>query len=373
VIDVLDMAVSHIVYDRAPRLGPSPPQWPMPITVINWFHTRFFVREIYNTIITLEKRGYDLKEIAHFLWGPSVISHWAYFAQCPIKGLSYEEVIDFFEKTADLLACLRIDDIFCKSYKNILWNEENIRHTLNEYEYISVRENETLRDMFVRLNVMLWHYCGLINVGHHVFSHEFHGPYNLSDGKVLLVREYYNLKPEDVWNFTKEVPYRSLMTLEIYKDLQIKIDAFNHLETTEPLPSHLESFTVVVNNREFDGKDPESFMKVLFDKMGRALNQGILLIRNFDKKDWINKVIWMRHLYLKPAKDALGVDWRPKEELLSLPDLIGEAEKYVLEYIVKQQYPVVMKNPPDIAKEKLLILWCNNILSLKEGSYEGNA
>ena len=57
----------------------QPPLWPFSVIETNWYYSRFFVRELHNTISMLEASGMAIADLARLCWGPSAISHWFYF------------------------------------------------------------------------------------------------------------------------------------------------------------------------------------------------------------------------------------------------------------------------------------------------------
>jgi len=357
--EVLRMAVRHIA-TSAPRPGtpPAPPMWPLPVLLINRLHTMFFVQEIHSVLERLWDKGPE--KLGKLLWGPSAIAHWSYFAQLtPFIDMGREQLIEFFERTADLLLALRREDPFCKEERNVIWDESKLEE-VKGLEFVKPSPEE--KRLLSTINVSLWQYARILQCNHHVYSHEFHGPYDLGDS-ILLVREYFDLKPVQVWEEVKGFPYEKLLILETYrKGFDLRIDTFNHLYSDEPLPNNLTSFLILVDGKEFAGRDKDDFLTELNQALNNSFSELSSHISSFSPRDWFEKIIWMRHYYLRKAKELLSEDWKPTSEELKLAEQDPEEMRREVMPFVGRQFKIAMENPPEVAEKLLLELWEKFIL-----------
>lgn len=334
-------AVSEFIVKGA---GGMPPMWPFSIIEINWYHSKFLPKEIVSAYRDLKRKSYKDEEISEVFWGPSAVTHWLYIAEhalggkegeSPFEGLSVRESQEFLEKTVDLISLQRKEDIFCRDFKNIVLGQKEVAEILNEAKFISVSDFPRLAKNLAEVNTILWHYCILIQVAHRAYSQEFHGPYSLENGETLFVRDYFNLKPTPVWNFTENFPFEDMRILEIYKNLDIKVDVFNHYEASAPFSTHLQRFAIFTNNRRFLQRPEE--IQELSGESQKLLKAGNDTVKDFGKEDWIEKIIEMRYFWLKPAKEILNKDWKPVRETYNLKKRIKEAETAVEKYTNKMK------------------------------------
>lgn len=329
-------AVSHFIISGAKGM---PPQWPFSIIETNWYHAKFFPKEIFTTIKELEKKGFDDPQIAKLFWGPSAVTHWLYVAEHGLgapemerfKGLAVEQGVEFLEKTIDLFSLQRRGDPFCRDWKNLVLSQREVKQTVDSAKFIdlSVGNRKSAKTLSM-INTILWQYCILIQVGHRSYSQEFHGPYPLKNGEVLFVRDYFNLKPTEVWEFTSSLPFNKLRIVEVYKNAKIRIDLFNHFEITPPPIKSLKRFSVQVDNERYLESVKE--IQDLFENCNTMIEKGNNFVKDFAKKDWVRKVVEMRYLWLKLTKEVLGKDWRPPTEVYTLAEKIAEAEKATIEW-----------------------------------------
>ncbi|MBD3339670.1 MAG: hypothetical protein GF353_11215 [Candidatus Lokiarchaeota archaeon] len=345
----------------------QPPLWPFSIVETNWYYTKFFPKEIYHTITSLEKKGIKKEDIAKLCWGPSAISHWFYIIEPafgdpelnPFEGLSKKEGIDFIEKTIEILSIQRKGDTFCRDNKNILIDEQEIAQLINGRNFITTNKNFNITKSLRGLIMTLWHYAILIQVGHRAYSHEFHGPYCLPNDRILLIKEFFNLKPGEnannlLWNFSSGIPYKNITVLEIYDNAEIQIDMFNHYNVS----GNLREFCIFNENSTLTIDEINELISISKD----VIVKGNKIIKDFSKSDWVKKLIDLKYLWLKPHKDILGLDWRPPNELYNLVNETQEAERTAKNF-EKNIVPMVRGLPPDKIIEKIALSFIEKLYS----------
>jgi hypothetical protein len=312
----------------------QPPAWPFSISEINWYRTKFWAKEVFTILKKLERKGISLKEIAKLCYGPSSLSHWLYLPEIativpevdPFEGLTKEEGVKFIEKTIDLISLQRKGDIYCRNGKNIIFSPEEVEKTLNTVDLKTPSQVE--KNTLGKLNAVLWQYTILIQAGDRHCSQEFHGPYQIGRG-TLFVRDYFNLKPI-CWDFCKQFPYQKLTIFEVYTDVEIKIDMFNHFQTSAPLPQKLIKFALLID----DVTEPKIIsLQELFEISNKVLNEGILSVNHFTKDDWIKRMFELKFLWLKPLKELIGEKSEVPSNLYKLLDRKEEAERVATQFV----------------------------------------
>lgn len=302
----------------------QPPSWPLSVITINQIHRKFFPNELYTTIKALEKKGLRDKEICSLLWGPTALTYLLYLPTSALgrqtsteplfDGCSAAESRAFIEKVIDYIALIRKGDPYCRDHKNILLTERDVEKELAMQRFFEVSENPELASIVHTINAVLFNYCLLIHVGGRGFSQEYHGPYGLGNGKSLLIRDYFNLKPSEVWPFAAALPFDTFSVFEIYQDVDIRLDLFNHYWHSKPPAQSLSTFALSTDGRALTASE----IQELFESCKEVMKEGILAVRRFSAEEWITKMIEMRYHWLKPAKTISGKNWKPPSDVLTL-------------------------------------------------------
>lgn len=88
---------------------------------------------------------------------------------------------------------------------------------------------------------------------------EFHGPYDVSGrfdrGHTLLVRDYFNLKPTELWPHTRDYRFKSVRIYAIYRGVKIRPDFYGNFVADKNLVDNLSYYSVLVNGRQVNGMD----------------------------------------------------------------------------------------------------------------------
>ncbi len=338
-----------------------PPHWPISIIETNWYYSQFLAKELYTTICGLQKRGILDKEMAKLFWGPSTLSHWFYIANpVSFKNMTPGESEEFLEKTVSLLSIQRRGDIFCRDWRNELLSGREVKKLISQANFIE-GDVSGVAKILAKINIALWHYCILIQIGHRTYSQEFHGPYKIGNGEILFVRDYFNLKPKEIWKFTSSLPFTKLRFLEVYKSVDIKIDMFNHFETSRPLLQNLRNLSILVDDSQY--LKTKQDIQSLFKNCGGVLEKGNKVVKNFSKRDWIEKIVEMRFLWLKPEKEILEKDWRPPKEAYKIVNKAKDAERATMDW-AQNMRAAVTQLPPNKAIERITQMFLDNVYQL---------
>ncbi|MDE1865877.1 MAG: hypothetical protein KGH94_04550 [Candidatus Micrarchaeota archaeon] len=82
---------------------------------------------------------------------------------------------------------------------------------------------------------------------------EFHGPYDVSErfgrGHTLIVRDYFNLRPHELWRHVKDYRLGSVKIYSIYKDVRIRHDFYGNFVADRNLVDNLAFYKVFMNGR----------------------------------------------------------------------------------------------------------------------------
>jgi len=335
-----------------------PPHYPFSVIETNWYYSQFLPRELLQLFDKLAKKGVSTEKMAKLFWGPSTLSHMFWIADFPFKGLTAKQSEAFIEKTIELISTQREKDIFCRDSKNILLSSKEVEKIRNDASFVPITER--LVESVERFNITMWHYCILIQIGHRAYSQEFHGLYKLKSGETVFIRDFFNLKPAEVWDFVN-LPFEKLRVIEVYKkDVGLKINMFNLYTSSVSLAKNTVEIALSVNDKYV--KDKKQLFTI-YGECEKALKAGNKVVAGFTKPDWIKKIIGMRYHWLKPTKELLGEDRKPPKSLYNLANKTKLAERESMHW-VKNMQAAVMNLPPDKAIKKVTQLFLNNIYQL---------
>lgn len=290
--------------------------WPAPmVSLIEavYYTMKYYPKFFLELVKKLESKGYSDIQIAKLLKYPSRTAQNLWATQGKGVGqMSKEELTEYTVKTLRYISLLRKSDLFCRDGKNIIWPNNIVRTELNGAQFIDVRESE-LTEVISKLHAALWLHTELLYFASHAVGHEFHGPYKLKS-KILLVREYFDLRNIEIWPFTSELSFNYVKILEIYdKKLNIKFDIFNRIKSQTSIPEYLKKLCLVVDGNRITKRDE---IENLLKELKNIAEIGSKSILKMNKEKLIEKVNEASHFWVaKPLADELGLDWHPPKEM----------------------------------------------------------
>lgn len=308
--------------------------WPAPYSTpaeCEFYLSNEFLKSFYSDTIQLQEKGYKLKDIAEILKNPSKITQtlWPFGHVVNVDEQFKKELINLASIIVELLSYYR-EDPFNQNGKNTIWSQNQVSDFITSNKMINVNDNlfEKYRMLISRLEGTLWLYSELLYFSIHEVCKEFHGPYSLQDKRLVLVREYYNLKPE-FWNFTKNISYNNILSFEIYKpNTDITIDFFGRLRSNQPIIRNLDSFSIFVDgNPMIDYED----INRIYTNTVEITNNGVKVVSDLSRLQIMQKLVESYYYILKPLKDKLNNKWEPPEIIMD--DIKNERKKEVVEHL----------------------------------------
>ena len=123
---------------------------------------------------------------------------------------------------------LKYGSVFNENGKNIVLYPDNLDLLMKEIKFHKANVSEA--KILQKICGILWSYTEATFFRAHDITKEFHGLYTLPNkSERLLIREYLNLNPQDLWPDTELLPYKSIQIYCLYKNsLELSIDSYNH-------------------------------------------------------------------------------------------------------------------------------------------------
>ena len=199
-----------------------------------------------------------------------------------------------------------------------------------------------------RFNATLINYLFLLYFDTRVGSGDT-GPYELPDGRTLIVRDYYRLGQSDFWwsDVAADVPYQNLTAALVLDDVDVRITDFGTANTTpEDYLDRLVAFGLYTTDGSEDGTlrpVPDAEIPGLLAAVRTAQAQHYRNIAAMSRDEKIRCGAYVYFSFLKPFADVAGVgdqlDWtvprdtpEPLYQLLSAMEGenagVGDEEEY---------------------------------------------
>lgn len=313
-LDALFLSVAESIHGEPPMfIWPAPHSTP---AECEFYLGDDFLASFYDDIAQLRQKGYRLEAVAEMLQKPSRIAQtiWPFGHVVSVDDEFRKQLIELASTIVDLISCFRIDP-FNRSGKNIIWSKDKLGQFLPDNPVIGGDDPvfAQFKPVIAKLEGTLWLYSELLYFSIHEACKEFHGPYALPNGKLALVREYYDLRPS-FWLFTDEMPFRNILVFEVYsQNTDIMFDFFGRLRSKQTLIHDLEGFSILV-----DGSSVSTLKELtqIYEAMLQISHKGARHAGSLSRVEVMNKFIEAYYYILKPLKDTLGKNWAPPKKIL---------------------------------------------------------
>lgn len=202
------------------------------------------------------------------------------------------------EMTADL----KFGSAFNEDGHNIIEKDLN---KINEYHYHKSNNQDAKK--LHRFFGLMWAYTESIFFRAHDVTKEFHGLYSDSKSKIM-VREYYNLRPKELWGDIQFIDYSNLKIVAYYtNDLDITLDAYNHIYFHKGnYIDNMIKYYIEADNKEItlDGligqiENIEACIDTIHSWVSKSSPK--MIVNRYADIYWFRK---------KPLADLLHKDWR---------------------------------------------------------------
>lgn len=277
--------------------------WPIKFNSIMHLFVKEFSEEFENDlkeVLKTQKR----EQVSHRFKNPARIYriiHSIIYGM-KLRCISLEEQREMICLLLQMTSDLKVGDIFNKDGRNIIYVDNSLFSGLN-YTHSDTLQSASLQRFFG----LMWAYTESLFFRAHDVTKEIHGLYYENDQKIL-VREYYNLQPKEIWGEMRYVDYSSLKVIAYYsKELDISLDAYNHIFFKKG--NYIEN--MIKYRIEADGK--EITIEQLLEQVPN-MEECIRSVHDWTErvtsKHIINRyadIYWYRK---KVLKDLLDKDWR---------------------------------------------------------------
>jgi hypothetical protein len=226
-----------------------------------------------------------------------------------------KESLEFF---LDILDSKVSKDPFCLNNKNLWFDDSKVSGLMQEIRFNKVNSSELglISRLVIALSSLVWSFYYDIYVE---AGFEFHGPYDVELGGKkysLLIRDYYDLRPTDLWNKAKEFGFKSVRLYLLYSGVNISLDFFMHEFSDKPLRESLAYYAI--ETIDLNGKKSFVSIKdavVIAELAEKITVDQVAYVNQLSVIETINMGAMICYYQLKDFRGRLGVDWRPPKEV----------------------------------------------------------
>jgi len=256
--------------------------WPVRLNTVSHLFAGEFYEDLYKAFHMLVQKGYDLKSIGSLFGSPSRILR---SFDLILKGMYLKKVPvpDKRQFICELLNCaqtMKVGSVFNEDGVNRILNESSL-NGLVEWCNWKGSDLEASRELHGLIGLLKAH-IEILYYRIYDISQEIHGPYAVADMSSLLVREFKELKPENLYPDTEFTSFSSLTIFTEYdQGVKIKIDPYNHMvQEGESFIPNLKRWAVAV-----DGGDVADIgeLRALKEELFQVIRQNSSMT---DREDW---------------------------------------------------------------------------------------
>ena len=140
------------------------------------------------------------------------------------------------------------------------------------------------------------------------------GPYELGNGRILVVKEANFLRPSELWP-DLTVQADNVKIYAVYQGVKFSLDLITcHSQFDGDPIAGLKEWRI-----EKDGKPVTSLPEIdaIANNLAENGKTQWKVVKNMSEQELLEKAVWIRCYVFKPACDLLGIDWKPTKEMLN--------------------------------------------------------
>ncbi len=280
--------------------------------------------DIYKRIDLLKKQKVPLEKVAKMFDSPSMLRNFLEnFASIGLKvahnvgwfKISFKEREVFFNYLFRVLKKMSKNDIFIRDGKQIILSTTELKN-ISPKKFIKTddKNSKIIKIFNLSLFGLVWamyfdtfYYTGFST----------HGPYRVSKkfgikNGVLVISDYFNLRPVGIWSITKKVPFEKVRIYSVYENADWSINFFERTNASVDLSNRLVFFEVEIDGKII--KDLEKIEKLtqqIFE-INQKQTDAVNSLSNLEK---IKKASEISYYGLRGVFDHFNESWNPPKEI----------------------------------------------------------
>ncbi len=317
-LDELFLTVANLIYETEMAHGTR--FWPFHPVRLHRIIANHFFRELRNLFLCLENRGFSINDIAGLFRNPNKVADYN-LMWSSVTELDEADMYYLATKLIEVIDVLRHGDPFCRSGASLVWSEQEARARVEGGLFIGVDGDSPLAGLLSRLEAMITSYAELLYYMFPGFSRMYHGPYEIDADKVF-VKEFYDLRPKDLWPATSQFPFEHYRSIGCYnQNAEIEVYFIGLFRMDMSPTQGLKKFCLELDEKRILTRtELEHYCEVAEE----TINTAVADISRLDDDVLLRKGAEMFFYTLKPLYQAAGVQC---EVLPEVYDAIAKRER----------------------------------------------
>ena len=308
--------------------------WPLnPIQLTAYFSDTFAV-DVYTLVGELIEKNIPPKESSEYF--PSPLSIRSFLVNHASTGLktahnlgwhktSFKQREDFFSYLFDVLEEKSGKDIFVESGKQLILTKQDIEK-IPIHKFTNIDDSN--KKQFIEIKLALFSLVWAIYFDLFASTGYFtHGLYPVEDNKVLMIYEYFNLKPQDIWPRSSINPVCSAKLFAVYSgDVDLKINFFGREDSLTGHNNKLISFSIEIDGKSMRIDDLSSITEEIFE----ITTNHTKYVNELKPLQVVKKSTMISYFEYKDLFEFLNKDWRPPRAIDDVVDKFKD--KLIVEF-----------------------------------------
>jgi hypothetical protein len=297
--------------------------WPIKVNSVMHIFLKEFAKEFIEDMEEITKRGLTAEEVANAFGNPARFYRLidpVIFGMKRMK-ISITKQREFVLRLLDIVKEMKYGSEFNENEKNLILSPEEINNLSCRMDYKKAEADEAT--IIQRFCGVMWSYTESIFFRAHEVTKEIHGAYEIDNGEKLIIREYLNLQPYEIWKDVPFVHYKNIKIFSKYKsDLNVSIDSYNHLFL------HGGNYVNDLVEYFIEADDKQISVEQLQDIIPQMQKCIETVHAWVGKADWYTRVNKYADIYWyrkSPLRTLVDKDWRVPQEIRD-KIMAGEAD-----------------------------------------------
>lgn len=300
--------------------------WPLkPAQITAYFEDSLTV-EIFKKTKILREKSVGLNEVATLFNTPLILKNFMLnFASTGLKTAnnvgcfktSFKEREDFFNYLFDVLGHMLKNDIFDSDGKQIILDEKELgKVPWNNSESLNGAARKTASKFKISLFGLVW---SLFFDTFYYAGFNIHGPY-LKAGKTLIINDYFDLKPLEIWGSVSSIPFERARIYNVYENVEWSMNFFGR---ENPLVQANQPSSILI---EIDGQIVEDYPTIesLANQLFEVIQKQTKFVNELTPLERVKKGADIAYFGLRRIFRYFNEDSRPPKEIDEIIDRFGE-------------------------------------------------
>jgi hypothetical protein len=309
------LLAAYVAAAVVPRARTDRRKYPLYVGRVAPLGMDVLAREVEDALERLGSQGIADREIAQAFGNPTRIVRAIHTFNDGMRGAGVPKA----RRQALVLRLVRIaqelkaGDVLCRDGNNLVLSAEEAEELAGSVEPESV--SEPARRDFQGLAATLWSAAEALYFACHGVAREQHGTYRLAGGEWLIVRDYRELTPTELWPDLPPLPFSSVRLLAWHaEDPEVEWDAFNNLYLNgPPLTVTLSAVAVLAGEDVLSVESLGGLTRDLLGLLG-AVTRRIDSWEEHEVARQYLRILWWQ---VEPLLSLAGRGWQP-------PDVVFE-------------------------------------------------